>query len=170
MVIESPRFIDWLGPAYGLFSDDEGYFTVARRADVSSASGEVLQLLGNASSPRFRCIVESGIEFSSGSTDDICMGEIVEFVEIERVYFSFGSGVDEPLYTVASMFYSLIKVYGGWREFVREVRTDGGSLMLDHFDEDGMDYERLADYSVRLMLTGKKSDRLMKSERAGLWG
>lgn len=159
MVIESPRFIDWLGGAYGLFSDDEGYFTVARRADVSSTSGEVLQLLGSASSPRF----------TSGFTDDLYMGEMVEFVEIERVYFSFGSGIDEPLYLAASMFHSLIRACGGWREFVKDARAGGGSLMLDHFDEDGIDYERLADYSVRLLLTGKKSERLMRSEGAGLW-
>lgn len=158
-----------VGP-YGLFSDGSGQFIVGREVNTSSQSSEVLRLVSSA--PRFSSIGEvGGFSFSAVVGDDApVVAEIKEYARIEDVDFSFDGDVDEPMYIAAKGFYAAINIFGGWRDFVREVRSASGTIDLDiGFDEDGMDYERLAEYSVKLVLVGGETERLMRSEGFSLW-
>jgi hypothetical protein len=147
-----------VGP-YGLFSDESGQFTVGREVNASSHSSEVSEFISKAS------------RFSSWSaySRNIDLGE-VEYVNVQDIDFNYDGDVDEPMYMAAKVFYAVINVFGEWQEFIREVRSASGSIdMAVGFDEDGMDYERLAEYSVKLLLVGGEAERLMKLEGISLW-
>jgi hypothetical protein len=147
-----------VGP-YGLFSDESGQFTVGREVNASSHSSEVSELVSKA--PRFSSW--------SGYSRNIDLGE-VEYVNVQDIDFNYDGDVDEPMYIAAKVFYAVINVFGEWREFIREVRSASGAVNMDMgFDEDGMDYERLAKYSVKLLLVGGEAERLMKLEGISLW-
>jgi hypothetical protein len=148
-----------VGP-YGLFSDESGQFTVGREVNASSHSSEVSELVSKA--PRF----SSWSRYSR----NIDLVE-VEYVNVQDIDFSYDGDIDEPMYIAAKVFYAVINVFGEWREFIREVRSASGTINMDIcFDEDGMDYERLAKYSVKLLLAGGEAERLMKLEGIRLWG
>lgn len=148
-----------VGP-YGLFSDESGQFTVGREVNASSHSSEVSELVSKA--PRF-----SSWSQYSRNIDLVKL----EYVNVQDLDFSYDRDVDEPMYIAAKVFYAVINVFGGWREFIREVRSASGAINMDIcFDEDGIDYERLANYSVKLLLAGGEAERLMKLEGISLWG
>lgn len=169
MVVKPLRLISQLVGPYGLFMGGHSGFTVARKVNASSHSSEVLKFLSSASSPRFIAIEDQPCTFTGNSLSDLALGEMSEFAIVEKVNFSYRSGVDEPMSIAGYMFSSVIKAWGGWREFIRDIRGAGGRIELMQYDEDGIDYERLAEYSVRLMLVGGESERLMKSEGLSLW-
>ena len=163
-----------VGP-YGLFSDLSGRFFVGREVNTSSPSSEVLSALGTA--PRFCAPVEfsRGVSrFVAGECDDALL-EYREYVEIEEIDFGYGSVLDsayhrdiDHLEVAGFLFGSMMKVFGGWKVFYREVVEGGGAMDLA-WDEDGIDYERIIDYTVRLRITGGVAERLIKSEGYRLW-
>jgi hypothetical protein len=157
-----------VGP-YGLFSDESGQFTVGREVNASSHSSEVSEFISKA--PRFSSIGEvGGFSFSVVGDDVPVVAEIKEYVNVQDIDFNYDGDVDEPMYMVAKVFYAVINVFGEWKDFVRYVRSASGTINMDiGFDEDGMDYERLAEYSVKLLLVGGEAERLMKLEGISLW-
>jgi len=157
-----------VGP-YGLFSDESGQFTVGREVNASSHSSEVSELVSKA--PRFSSAGELfGISLAYDDNDIPGVEKLKEYVNVQDIDFSYDGDVDEPMYIAAKVFYTVINVFGKWREFIREVRSASGAVNMDIcFDEDEMDYERLAKYSVRLLLAGGEAERLMKLEGISLW-
>lgn len=163
MVTRSLSFQRHLVGPYGLFSDQNGCFIVGREVKASSQSSEVLKLLSSA--PRFSSIVEpygSGVDFVAK-----------EYAEIESIDFDYGhldskTMCPDHLTVAAGIFNTLMLVFGGWREFYRDVVRNGGGMDLA-WDEDGIDYERIIDFTVRLRMTGGIAERLIKTEGYNLW-
>lgn len=168
MVIKPLSFHRHLVGPYGLFSDQSGNFIVGREVKVSSPSSEVSRLLSN--SPRFSSIGEfygSGVAFIANECD-LPLLEVREYVEVEKVDFDYGFENPGHLTIAGGIFNSLMLMFGGWREFYREVVNSGGGMDIV-WDEDGIDYERIIDYTVRLMISGGVAERLIKSEGYRLW-
>lgn len=171
MVIKPLSFHRHLVGPYGLFSDQSGNFIVGREVKVSSPSSEVLSVISVA--PRFSSVGEAlGVSFANIDAD-IPVAQVKEYVEIECIDFDYGhvgmmySSVDH-LSIAGAVFCSTMKMFGGWKEFYREVLRNGGGMSLQ-WDEDGIDYERIIDYTVRLTMTGGVAERLIKSEGYRLW-
>ena len=171
MVMKALTFqLHLVGP-YGLFSDQSGRFIVGREVNVSSQSSEASRLI--SSSPRFSSTCEfysSGVGFIANE-GDVPLLEVKEYVEVEEIDFSYDnvySGEAGPLTLAGGIFDSLMLVFGGWRDFYREVRRSGGGMDLA-WDEDGIDYERIIDFTIRLRMTGGVAERLIKSEGYRLW-
>lgn len=166
-----------VGP-YGLFSDNHSRFVIGREVAASSTSGEVLSFMGGA--PRFSAMSElggGGVVFVANACDTPLL-EFKEYVEVEEVDFDYGhismfrnyedhisiAGVS----IAGGVFCSFMLAFGGWHEFYHEVLRSGGSMNLA-WDEDGVDYERIIDYVVRLRMVGGRAERLIKSEGYRLW-
>jgi hypothetical protein len=163
MVVNPAHFQCSLVGPYGLFYSSPGRFFVGREVAASSTSSEVLNLASIAS--RFTCIGEIG-GFSFSSADSLLgTPEVKEWFEVEDVSFSYDANPDSDMFIAASVFHSKINIWGGWRVFFKDVR---GSSDIG-YDEDGIDYERLAAYSIKLLLVGGKAERLIKSEGYSLW-
>lgn len=151
-----------VGP-YGLFTDRSGRFIVAREVATSSDSGEVLSLLSSA--PRFSTVREFGIARYM-SDEDGYMAEVREYAIVEDIDFSYGDGSggsSDGMSTAAGMFGTFMEVFGGWYEFYHGVLRNGGVMLLE-WDQDGIDYDRISSYVVKLILMGSKAERLIKSE------
>ena len=173
MVTRSLSFQRHLVGPYGLFSDQNGCFIVGREVKASSQSSEVLKLLSSA--PRFSSIVEpcgSWVAFTAAESD-VALLEVKEYVEVESIDFDYGhldskTMCPDHLTVAAGIFNTLMLVFGGWREFYRDVVRNGGGMDLA-WDEDGIDYERIIDFTVRLRMTGGIAERLIKTEGYNLW-
>jgi hypothetical protein len=157
-----------------MFSDLSGRFYIGREVTASSQSSEVRTLLSTAQ--RFSSIGELvGVSFAN-TVFNPSVAEIKEYVVIEEIDFDYGNGrilsayqASDHLVIAGAMFGSLIDIFGGWRSFYREVVGAGGSMSLE-WDSDGVDYERLIDYTVRLKMVGGLAERLIISEGLRLWG
>lgn len=158
-----------VGP-YGLFTDRSGRFIVAREVNASSDSSEVLSLLSSA--PRFSTVREFGIaHFCIANQCDEPLAEVREYAIVENIDFSYGDGSggsSDGMSTAAGMFGTFMEVFGGWRDFYNEVHKAGGVMLLE-WDQDGIDYDRISSYVVRLMLMGTKAERLIVGEGFRLW-
>jgi hypothetical protein len=168
MVKKSFHFDRCIVGPYGLFTDRSGRFIVAREVNASSDSGEVLSMLSSA--PRFSTVREFGIA-RYVSDDDGFMAEVREYAIVEDIDFSYGDGYggsSDGMHIACSMFGVFLGVFGGWRDFYNEVHRAGGVMLLE-WDEDGIDYDRISSYVVRLILTGGVAERLIKSEGYRLW-
>jgi hypothetical protein len=99
------------------------------------------------------------------------MREVKEYIEVEEIDFDYGHlypGDTGPFYLAGVMFYSIMLMFGGWRDFYREMRKSGGSMDLA-WDEDGVDYERIIDFTIRLKMVDSNAEKLIKSEGYRLW-
>jgi len=157
-----------VGP-YSVHWDGSGGLIVARRVNTSSHSSDVLSVLGDASYVRF-----NSWEEHSGDAcilrDEPSLESMYEYVKlcdlsISPIYHNNDS--DQVL--IAEMFYTVVKVFGGYREFVSEVYKDGIVGVDIHFDEDGLDYERVNDYGIRLKIVDEVTLRLIHSEGYSVW-
>jgi hypothetical protein len=168
MVVKSLHFDRRIVGPYGLFTDRSGRFIVAREVNASSDSSEVLSMLSNA--PRFSTVREFGIARYMSDSDGY-MAEVREYAIVEDIDFSYGDGYggsSDGMHIAAGMFGSFMEVFGGWRSFYNEVHKAGGVMLLE-WDEDGLDYDRLSSYVVRLLMMGGVAERLIKSEGYRLW-
>jgi hypothetical protein len=97
------------------------------------------------------------------------MYEYVKLCDLEGVNLKHSSDSNSHV-LIAEMFYTVVKVFGGYNEFVSEVYRDG---IVDepvvHFDEDGLDYERVSDYGIRLKIVDEVALRLIRSEGYSIW-
>ena len=169
MVKKSFHFDRCIVGPYGLFTDRGGRFIVAREVNASSDSSEVLSLLSNA--PRFSTVREFGIARYMFDDDNGFMAEVREHAIVEDIDFSYGDGYggsSDGMHIAGSMFGTFMEVFGGWRSFYNEVHRAGGVMLLE-WDEDGIDYDRISSYVVRLILMGGRAERLIKSEGYRLW-
>jgi hypothetical protein len=89
------------------------------------------------------------------------MYEYVKLCDIGQTNDSFVS--------IADIFYTVVKVFGDYNEFVSEVYRDGIVNVDVYFDEDGLDYERVNDYSMRLKIVDEVTLRLIRSEGYSIW-
>jgi hypothetical protein len=105
------------------------------------------------------------------SDEDGYMAEVREHAIVEDIDFSYNDGYgesDDGMHIAAGMFGSFMEVFGGWRSFYSELHKAGGVMLLE-WDEDGLDYDRISSYVVRLMLMGGRAERLIKSEGFSIW-
>lgn len=176
MVPATYSFHHWLVGPYSVHWDGSGGLIVARRVNTSSHSSDVLRVLGDASYVRFNSWEELGDLPGNG---DVCiprddesslesMYEYVKLCDIPSVLVKSDHSNNTDL-LIAGIFYAVVKVFGGYNEFVSEVYRDGIVNVDLDFDEDGLDYDRVNDYGIRLKIVDKVTLRLIRSEGYSIW-
>lgn len=177
MAMNLYSFHHWLVGPYSVHWDGSGGLIVARRVNTSSHSSDVLRVLGDASYVRFNSWEELGDLPGNG---DVCiprddesslesMYEYVKLCDIPSVLIKSDHSNNTHI-RITEMFYTVVKVFGGYNQFVSEVYADGVGLDLDAWmDEDGLDYERVHDYGIRLKIVDEVALRLIHSEGYSIW-
>lgn len=171
MAMNLYSFHHWLVGPYSVHWDGSGGLIVARRVNASSHSSDVLRVLGDASYVRFNSWEEHHWDHGSWPSSDVSslesMYEYVKLCDLSISPIYHNNDSDQVL--IAEMFYTVVKVFGGYKEFVLDVYRDGTVGICVHFDEDGLDYERVNDYGIRLKIVDEVTLRLIHSEGYSIW-
>ena len=172
MVPATYSFHHWLVGPYSVHWDGSGGLIVARRVNTSSHSSDVLSVLGDASYVRFNSWEEHHWDHGSWpSSDEPSLESMYEYVKLCNldVVTLKDSGCSDSHVLIAEMFYIVVKLFGGYNEFVSEVYRDGIVSVDVHFDEDGLEYDRVNDYGIRLKIVDEVALRLIHSEGYSIW-
>ncbi len=170
MAVNLYSFHHWLVGPYSVHWDGFGGLIVARRVNTSSHSSDVLSVLGDASYVRFNSWEEHHWDHGSWPSEVSSLESTYEYVKLCDLGVAPYHSNDSAPVLVAEMFYAVVKVFGGYNEFVSEVYRDGGGdEPVVHFDEDGLDYDRVKNYGIRLKIVDEVALRLIRSEGYSIW-